>query len=132
MKISQKPMVCVVLMMWREKEWSKNGKKKIHWILIRLKIVKFPIHSLGNDKLSKIYFGAWRLFSMCSKWSHFPIWWLPWQSVYLCNGRDLFWYSKETLCVLSCSGYTAFCKWLLFTISGIFKFIYHIWGYFLF
>lgn len=57
-------------------------------------MVKFPIHSLGDDKLSKIYFGACQFFSMCSKWSHFPMRWLCWHSEYLCNGRDLIRYSK--------------------------------------
>lgn len=49
-------------------------------------MVKFPIHSLEDDKLSKIYFGAWQHFSMCCEWSYFPVRWPLWHSVYLLAG----------------------------------------------
>lgn len=49
-------------------------------------MVKFPIHSLEDDKLSKIYFGAWQHFSTCCEWSYFPVRWPLWHSVYLLAG----------------------------------------------
>lgn len=46
MKASQKPMVSVVLMVWRGKKcMGPKWQIKTHWILISLKMVNFPIHS---------------------------------------------------------------------------------------
>lgn len=49
-------------------------------------MVKFPIHSLEDDKLSKIYFGAWQHFSTCCEWPYFPVRWPLWHPAYLCRG----------------------------------------------
>lgn len=45
MKTSQKPVAFAVLMMWRGKNVAPKWQIKIHWILISLKMVSFPIHS---------------------------------------------------------------------------------------